>query len=74
MIGIFVFVGAYEYENTNHYLDVSAGLIEFLENNLLNLRQTIRLAVDIYDRCYAHPDYTAAQAVGELRRALLGRE
>jgi len=65
---------AYEYENTNHYLDVSAGLIEFLENNLLNLRQTIRLAVDIYDRCYAHPDYTAAQAVGELRRALLGRE
>ncbi|MCY7377220.1 MAG: ATP-binding protein [Pyrinomonadaceae bacterium] len=65
---------AYEYENTNHYLDVSAGLIECLENNLLNLRQTIRLAVDIYDRCYAHPDYTAAQAVGELRQALLGRE
>ncbi len=65
---------AYNYENTNHYLDVSAGLIECLENNLLNLRQTIRLAVDIYDRCYAHPDYTAAQAVSELRNALLGRE
>lgn len=64
---------AYRYENTNHYLDVSAGLIECLENNLLNLRQTIRLAVDIYDRCYAHPDYTAAQAVSELRYALLGR-
>jgi len=64
---------AYAYENASQYLDLSEGLLECLENNLLNLRQTIRLAVDIYDRCYAHHDYTAAQAVGELRQALLGR-
>ena len=64
---------AYVYENASQHLDLSKGLLECLENNLLNLRQTIRLAVDIYDRCYAHRDYTAAQAVGELRQALLGR-
>jgi hypothetical protein len=65
---------AYKYENANHYLDVSHGLLECLESNLINLRQTIRLAVEIYDRCYAHKDYTARQAISELRRALLGRE
>ncbi|CAN5257996.1 hypothetical protein BH18ACI2_BH18ACI2_21950 [soil metagenome] len=64
---------AYGYENASQDLDLSEGLLECLENNLLNLRQTIRLAVDIYDRCYAHRDYTATQAVGELRQALLGR-
>jgi hypothetical protein len=65
---------AYKYENASHYLDVSHGLLECLEGSLINLRQTIRLAVEIYDRCYAHNDYTATQAVSELRRALLGRE
>lgn len=65
---------AYSYDNTNHYLDVSKGLLECLESNLINLRQTIRIAVEIYDRCYAHNDYPATQAVSELRRALLGRE
>ena len=64
---------AYNYDSPGRYLDVSQGLLECLENNLLNLRQTIRLAVEIYDRCYAHTDYTPAEAVGELRRALLGR-
>jgi hypothetical protein len=64
---------AYNYDSPGRYLDVSQGLLECLENNLLNLRQTIRLAVEIYDRCYAHPDYTPGEAVGELRRALLGR-
>ncbi|MEJ7615379.1 MAG: BREX system ATP-binding domain-containing protein [Pyrinomonadaceae bacterium] len=64
---------AYSYDNAHRYLDVSQGLLDCLDSNLLNLRQTIRLAVEIYDRCYAHPDYTAAEAVSELRRALLGR-
>lgn len=65
---------AYDYDDTTRHLDdVAQGLLECLESNLRNLRQTIRLAVDIYDRCYAHRDYTAAQAVGELRLALLGR-
>jgi hypothetical protein len=64
---------AYAYENSDQSLAVARGLRQCLDSNLLNLRQTIRLAVDIYDRCYAHRDYTATQAVGELRQALLGR-
>lgn len=63
---------AYAYDAHDRFLDVSHGLLECLERNLINLRQVIRLATEIYDLCYAHPDFTAAQAVAELRRALLG--
>ena len=64
---------AYGYERSDNYLDVAHGLLECLEGKLINLRQMIRLATEIYDLCYAHPDFNAAQAVVELRRVLLGR-
>ncbi|MEJ7713430.1 MAG: BREX system ATP-binding domain-containing protein [Pyrinomonadaceae bacterium] len=65
---------AYAYDNGERYLDVSQGLLECLDRNLLNLRQTIRLAVEIYDLCHAHADFTATQAVDEMRQTLLGKD
>ena len=62
---------AYTYNNSEQFLDVAQGLLECLDSNLINLRQVIRLAVEIFDLCYAHRDYTATQAVAELRSALL---
>ncbi len=64
---------AYGYERGDNYLDVAHGLLECLDGKLINLRQTIRLATEIYDLCYAHADFSATQAVTELRRAMLGR-
>ena len=63
---------AYAYDANDNYLDVAHGLLQCLDANLINLRQTIRLATEIYDLCYAHRDFTATEAVEELRRALLG--
>ncbi len=63
---------AYGYDRSEALLDVSAGLLECLESRLINLRQMIRLAMEMYDRCFAHPDYSATEAVEEVRRALLG--
>jgi len=62
---------AYAYNNSEQFLDVAQGLLECLDSNLINLRQVIRLAVEIFDLCYAHKDYHATQAVVELRHALL---
>jgi hypothetical protein len=62
---------AYAYNNSEQFPDVAQGLLECLDSNLINLRQVIRLAVEIFDLCYAHKDYTATQAVAELRHALL---
>ncbi len=64
---------AYSYEREDAYLTLSKGVREGLEQRLLNLRQTIRLATEVYDLCYAHSDYSAAQAVEELRRSLFGQ-
>ncbi len=64
---------AYGYERADGYQKVARGLLECLDGNLINLRQTIRLATEIFDLCYTHPDYSATQAVEELRRTLLGR-
>ena len=64
---------AYAYEKENTHMTLSAGVQEGLEHRLINLRQTIRLATEVYDICYAYPDYSAAEAVEELRQALLGR-
>ncbi|MCI0488164.1 MAG: DUF2791 family P-loop domain-containing protein [Blastocatellia bacterium] len=63
---------AYSYDLSDRYLEASHGLLECLENGLINLRQTIRLATEIFDLCYAYPDFSAEQAVAELRRSLLG--
>lgn len=63
---------AYGYDQSEQFLEISHGLLECLEANLLNLRQAIRLAIEIYDLNYAHADYSAAHAVAELRGALLG--
>jgi hypothetical protein len=65
---------AYSYEREDAYLTLSKGVQEGLEQRLINLRQTIRLATEVYDLCYAYPDYSAEQAVEELRRSLLGRQ
>ncbi len=62
---------AYAYNNSEQFLDVAQGLLECLDSNLINLRQVIRLALEIFDLCYAHKDYNATQAVAELRRVLL---
>ena len=62
---------SYNYDNNGQFLDVAQGLLECLDNNLINLRQVIRLSVEIFDLCYAHKDFNASQAVAELRRALL---
>jgi len=62
---------SYNYDNNGQFLDVAQGLSECLDNNLINLRQFIRLSVEIFDLCYAHRDFNASQAVAELRRALL---
>lgn len=64
---------AYLYERDDAYLTLSKGVQEGLEQRLINLRQTIRLATEVYDLCYAHSDYSAEQAVEELRRSLIGR-
>lgn len=64
---------AYSYERRDDHLTLSKGAQEGLEQRLINLRQAIRLATEVYDLCYAHPDYSAAQAVEELRRSLFGR-
>ncbi len=64
---------AYGYERSDNYLDVAHGLLECLDGRLINLRQMIRLATEIYDLCYTHPDFKATQAVNELRRVMLGR-
>ncbi len=64
---------AYGYDRSEQFLDISEGLLECLEGRLINLRQTIRLATEIYDLCFVHQDYSATQAVGELRRVMLGR-
>lgn len=62
---------SYKYDNNGQFLDVAQGLAECLDNNLINLRQFIRLSVEIFDLCYTHKDFNADQAVAELRRALL---
>jgi len=62
---------SYNYDNNGQFLDVAQGLSECLDNNLINLRQFIRLSVEIFDLCYAHRDFNANQAAAELRRALL---
>jgi P-loop Domain of unknown function (DUF2791) len=62
---------SYAYENHAEFIEVSQGLLECLDNNLINLRQVIRLSVEIFDLCYAYQDYNANQAVAELRKALL---
>ncbi len=62
---------SYTYENQAEFLDISNSLLECLDNNLINLRQVIRLSVEIFDLCYAHQDFDSNQAVAELKRALL---
>jgi hypothetical protein len=62
---------SYSYENHGQFLDLARGLLECLDNGLINLRQVIRLSIEIFDLCYAHRDYSATQAITELRRALL---
>ena len=63
---------AYRYERNISHINVSQGVRECLDRRLINLRQTIRLATEIYDLCYAYPDYTESQAVEEVQRNLIG--
>ena len=63
---------AYSYKQNVSHLEISQGIQDCLDRRLINLRQTIRLATEIYDLCYAYPDYNATQAVEEIRRGLIG--
>ncbi len=62
---------SYRYENHAEFSAISQGLLECLDNNLINLRQVIRLSVEIFDLCYTHSDFNSNQAIAELRSALL---
>ncbi len=64
---------AYGGARANNSSEIARGLLECLDGRLINLRQMIRLAMEIYDLCYAHPDFSEEQAVSELRRAMLGK-
>jgi len=64
---------AYDYRSDGEHSDLSQGAREGLERRLINLRQTIRLAVEVYDTCYAHKDFSISQAVEEMRQSLFGR-
>lgn len=64
---------AYRYDQSEKYLEIAKGLLDCFESRLVNLRQLIRLATEIYDVCYAHPDFPATQAVNEVRSFFLGR-
>jgi len=64
---------AYVYERRDLHTEVSRGLRECLESRLINLRQMIRLATEVYDLSYAHPDFGVLQAMAELRQVMLGR-
>ena len=64
---------AYGGERGNNTSEVAQSLLECLDSKLINLRQMIRLAMEIYDIGYAHPDFNTSQAVAELRRTMLGR-
>lgn len=63
---------AYDYQRDGGHSDLSQGVGEGLKRRLLNLRQTIRLAIEVYDTCYAHPDYPVGEAVKEMRQSLFG--
>jgi hypothetical protein len=52
---------------------IAEGLLECLDARLINLRQMIRLATEIYDLSATYPDYSAREAIEELRSAMLGR-
>jgi hypothetical protein len=62
---------AYSYEQNVSHLEISQAAQECLERRLINLRQTIRLATEVYDLCYAYTDYSATEAVEEMRRSLI---
>lgn len=62
---------SYNYETNGQFADVAQGLLECLDNNVINLRQVIRLSVEIFDLCYAYEDFNSNRAAAELRRSLL---
>ena len=64
---------AYGGQRSDNHSEIARGLLECLDGKLINLRQMIRLAMEIYDLSHAHPDFSPAQAVAELRRSMLGR-
>ncbi len=63
---------AYSYEQNISHLEISQSVRDCLDRRLINLRQTIRLTTEIYDLCYAYPDYSASQAAEDIRRSLIG--
>lgn len=60
-------------EGGNNTSEIARALLECADSGLINLRQMIRLAMEIYDLNYAHLDFSVEQAVAELRRVMLGR-
>lgn len=62
---------AYGYEVGERQRQVRRGSAELLaqglRNGRLSMRQTVRLAVELYDLLYLHPDYDVATLLDELR-------
>ncbi len=64
---------AYGYSKDDKTDEVTKTLLSCLERRLINLRQTIRLAVDVYDRWFVYEDFAFSQAATEINHSLLGR-
>ncbi|MFN0118988.1 MAG: BREX system ATP-binding domain-containing protein [Blastocatellia bacterium] len=52
---------------------MAEALHECLEGRLINLRQLIRLAMEMFDLCYTDATFKPAQAANELRQVMLGK-
>lgn len=60
---------AYSYDKKEMFLDVACKLIARYEAGLFNLRELIRLSVQVFDLLYAHPDYSPDLMAKEVDRA-----
>lgn len=62
---------AYSYQPDERQGQIRRGAAEHLalgmRNNRLNVRGVVRLAVELYDLLYLHPDFAAASLLDELR-------
>lgn len=61
---------AYGYTKEDTLIEITDILLSCLERRLINLRQTIRLAVDVYDRWFSYTDFPLSQAANEISKAL----
>ena len=65
---------AYGYELDDRHGQIRRGAAEYigqgLRNGRLSMRGIVRLAVELYDLLYLHPDYNVAQLLDELQHQM----